>query len=62
MRFAPCSPWRAGILLTPPIALIVSVVAWLRNMNRIAAMAGTVISGLIILLFFFGLLMSSLCR
>jgi hypothetical protein len=31
-------------------------------MNRIAAMAGTVISGLIILLFFFGLLMSSLCR
>ena len=50
-----------AILLTPPIALIVSVIAWFRNANRLAAIAGTVISGLIILLFFFGLLMS-LCR
>jgi hypothetical protein len=32
-----------------------------QNKNRLAAMAGTVVSGLIILLFFFGLLMS-LCR
>jgi hypothetical protein len=32
-----------------------------QNKNRLAAIAGTTISGLIILLFFFGLLMS-LCR
>jgi len=32
-----------------------------QNKNRLAAVVGTAISGLIILLFFFGLLMS-LCR
>ena len=43
-------------------ALIVSIIAWIRNANRRAAMAGTVISGLIILLFVFGMVFSSLCR
>jgi hypothetical protein len=51
-----------AILLTPPIALIVSIIAWIRNANRRAAIAGTVISGVIILLFFLGQLLSSLCR
>ena len=35
--------------------------AWVKNANRFSAILGTVISGLIILLFFFGLLMS-LCQ
>jgi hypothetical protein len=37
------------------------MVAWIRNANRIAAMAGVVISGVIILLFGLGLV-SALCR
>jgi len=50
-----------AILLTPPFALIVSLLAWHKNANRLAAIAGTVISGAILLLVCFGLLMS-LCR
>ena len=46
----------------PPIALIASIVAWVQNKNRLAAMAGTVISGVIVLLFVFGMVLSSLCR
>jgi hypothetical protein len=48
------------ILLTPPIALIVSVVGWIRGGHRAAAITGVVISALIILVFFVGLPL--LCR
>jgi len=42
--------------------LIVSILAWLRKSNRRAAIAGTVISGGLILLFFLGSVLPSLCR
>ena len=48
--------------MTPPIALIVSIVAWFRNVNRFAAVAGMVISGFVVLLFVFGMLLPALCR
>jgi hypothetical protein len=44
------------------MALILSIVAWIRGANRFAAIAGTVISSLIILWFVFGMLLPSLCR
>jgi hypothetical protein len=44
------------------LALVVSVVAWVRKANRLAAIAGTVISGLLILMFVFGMVLPALCR
>jgi hypothetical protein len=37
-------------------------VAWVKNANRVAAIAGVIISGLIVLLFVFGMLLPALCR
>jgi hypothetical protein len=42
--------------------LIVSIIAWIRGGNRAAAIAGVVISALVILVFFVGLSLLSLCR
>ena len=47
--------------MAPPLALIVSAVAWLRGSNRPAAIAGVVISGLE-LVGFLGLTYLRLCR
>ena len=49
-------------MFTPPVALIVSIIAWIRKSNRRAAIAGTVISGGLILLFFLGTILPALCR
>ncbi len=43
------------------MALIISIVAWVKNADRFAAMAGTVISGLVLLLFGYKLLLPLLC-
>jgi hypothetical protein len=37
-------------------------VAWVKNANRVAAIAGVIISGLIVLLLVFGMLLPALCR
>jgi len=50
------------LLLTPPAALIVSIVGLVRGGNRPASIAGIVISGLSMLLFFGFPLLMMLCK
>jgi hypothetical protein len=44
------------------MALIVSIIGWIRGGHRAAAICGVVISAMIILVFFVGLSLLSLCR
>jgi hypothetical protein len=50
------------LFLFPPISFIVSLVATIRGLNRAAAIAGLVLSGLSMVVFFGFPLLMSLCR
>jgi hypothetical protein len=46
----------------PPVALILSVMGWVRGENRATAIVGIVISALVLLVFWGGLSLLILCR